>query len=138
MIMGVNMSENDEKKEKEEIYKQVSEKVNVDQIAKETIVGRKGHVDEEQVKKPQEFTNNELMTKLEEIVESNAVLLDRFDKTWERIEWLEEFITNGASKKAGPSISTPNEAGVSDKAIRRIGQQIGDCIADVLELRKGK
>ncbi len=85
MIMGVNMSENDEKKEiKFEVGKNEIEK-----DSKETVVGRKGCVNEGQTE-PKEFTNNDLMTKLGEIAESNAVLLDRFNKVWERIEWLEQ------------------------------------------------
>ncbi len=80
-----NKPENDEKKE---IKFEVG-KIEIEKDSKETVVGRKGCVNEGQTE-PKEFTNNDLMTMLEGIVESNTILVNRFNKLWERIEWLEQ------------------------------------------------
>ena len=61
------------------------------ETVKETVVGRKGHVDEGQAE-PKEFTNNELIKKFEEIEHQNRNLMERFVKVWDKITWLERCV----------------------------------------------
>ena len=130
-MKGINMPEDDEKKETIKIpikegdlqdstvSQLIKEKIEKD--SKETVLGRRGHVDEGQAE-PKEFTNNELMTKLEEIVTLNM-------KVCERIEWLEQL----AKDRILESMKVENQ---TKQSAEDFGKEIGKLIANFLTTQK--
>ncbi len=113
--------ENDEKKE---IKFEVG-KIEIEKDSKETVIGRKGCVNEGQTE-PKVFTNNHLMTKLEEIVELNMRLMKKFDVVWERIEWLEEQAKNRIFREKKTKSQTK-------QSVEDIGQEIGKLFVDLFK-----
>jgi hypothetical protein len=146
-MKGINMPENDEKKEikipikegdlKDEIVSQlIKEKMKKD--PKETVVGRKGHVDEGQAE-PKEFTNNELMSKLEEIVELNGKLIKKFEKMWERIEWIEEILKSQVFHSMGSKINAagvPSDIPNSHADVKAKVSQIANLLLEIVQTNK--
>ncbi|KKL59340.1 hypothetical protein LCGC14_2216370, partial [marine sediment metagenome] len=143
--------ENDEKKETIKIpikegdlqdstvSQLIKEKIEKD--SKETVVGRKGCVDEGQTE-PKEFTNNELMTVLENLTILNLKLTSKFDRLRDRIEWLQEFIikcTKGKvlerTREKNRDVVDEIEKPIPQKEIEDKIKEIGNLFSDIVLLK---
>lgn len=146
MIETKQVGEKDDEKGQElgdTVYDQSAETV------KEQVVGRRGSVRED--KAPQQFTNNELMTKVEDLTTINQKLLAKIDNIEKEILGLRNKsdlillrildvldIQELVKDRVLENYKKTDKSEVLDKVVQRISQQIGDCIGDLLELRSGK
>jgi len=108
----------------ETVSQLIKEKIEKD--SKETVVGRKGCVDEGRGK-VEIVTNVDLMAKLEELIKLNKKFLERLGSIWKHKRWLEHEILE---KNQNESIIKETESEIKKQSAEDLGQEIGKLIAN--------